>query len=70
MRKVKADLALLVSSSGFHPNVLKEARDEFFSIRLWSLNDIVENIFKYYDKFSDELKAEMPLKRMWILVEE
>jgi len=70
MRRVKADVALLVSWNGFQANVQKEARDEFFSIRLWSANDVVENIFRYYDKFSDELKAEMPLKRIWVLVEE
>lgn len=70
MRKVKSDLGLIVSWSGFNSKVLSEAKEEFFFIRLWSANDVVENIFKYYDKFSDEFKAELPLKRIWMLVEE
>lgn len=70
MRKVKAELGLLVSWSGFNSKVLSEAKEEFFFIRLWTADDIIENIFKHYDKFSDEFKAELPLKRFWLLVEE
>lgn len=70
MRKVKAELGLLVSWSGFNNKVLSEAKEEFFFIRLWTADDILENIFKYYDKFSDEFKAELPLKRFWRLVDD
>jgi restriction system protein len=70
MRKVKAELGLLVSWSGFNNKVLSEAKEEFFFIRLWTADDILENIFKYYDKFSDEFKAELPLKRFWLLVDD
>lgn len=70
MRKVKAELGLLVSWSGFNTKVLAEAREEFFFIRLWNADDILENIFKHYDKFSDDFKAELPLKRFWLLVDE
>jgi len=70
MRKVNSDLGLLVSWSGFNNKVLSEAKEEFFFIRLWSANDIIDNIFKFYDKFSDEMKADLPLKRFWMLVEE
>lgn len=70
MRKVKAELGLLVSWGGFNSKVLSEAKEEFFYIRLWTANDILENIFKYYDRFSDEVKADLPLKRFWTLVEE
>lgn len=70
MRKVKAELGLLVSWSGFNNKVLSEAKEEFFFIRLWTADNILENIFKYYDKFSDEFKAELPLKRFWLLVDD
>ena len=69
MRKVKAELGLLVSWSGFNNKVLSEAKEEFFFIRLWTADDILENIFKYYDRFSDEFKAELPLKHFWRLVD-
>ena len=70
MRKVKAELGLLVSWSGFNSKVISEAKEEFFFIRLWSADDILDNIFKNYDKFSDDFKAELPLKRFWLLVDE
>ena len=70
MRKVKAELGLLVSWSGFNSKVISEAKEEFFFIRLWTADDILDNIFKYYDKFSDDFKAELPLKRFWLLVDE
>jgi restriction system protein len=68
MSQVKAEQCLLVSWSGFNSNVLKEAKNEFFIIRLWDSKDLLQAIFKYYEKFDDELKAELPLKRMWALV--
>lgn len=70
MNKFKAQLGLLVSWSGFNQKVLAEARNEFFFLRLWNADDILENIFKYYEGFSDEFKAELPLKRVWTLISE
>lgn len=32
--------------------------------------DLLRAIFRSYDKFSDELQAELPLKRVWSLVME
>ena len=70
MSKVKADFGLLVSWSGFNNKMLKEAKEDFFKVRLWSANDVVDEIFKHYDKFSDEFKAELPLKKIWTLVKD
>jgi restriction system protein len=70
MKNVNADHGLLVSWSGFNDKVISEAKEKFFFIRLWSADDIIENIFKYYDKFSDDMKAELPLKRFWLLAED
>jgi restriction system protein len=68
MKKVDADQGLLVSWGGFTRDALKEARNKFFTIRLWDANDLLEAIFKHYEKFDDELKTELPLKRIWVLV--
>jgi predicted Mrr-cat superfamily restriction endonuclease len=49
---------------------MQEARNDFFSIRLWDQGALFDEISKYYEKFDDELKAEeLPLKRIWTLVE-
>jgi restriction system protein len=70
MSKVRAEQGLLVSWGGFNSKAIQEARDAFFSIRLWDSGNLIEAIFKHYEHFDDELKAELPLKRIWGLVPE
>ncbi|MBA3648775.1 MAG: restriction endonuclease [Chitinophagales bacterium] len=70
MKNVNAEHGLLVSWSGFNGKVISEAKEKFFFIRLWTADDIIENIFTYYDKFSDEMKADLSLKRFWMLANE
>ncbi len=70
MSKVRAEQGLFVSWSGYNSEARKEAKDAFFTIRLWDQGNILHEIFKYYEKFDDELKAELPLKRIWSLVVE
>lgn len=70
MQNFNAEKGLLVSWGGFTKDAEREAKQLFFSIRLWNQKQLVEELTKYYDKFDDELKAELPLKRIWALVEE
>lgn len=70
MSHVKADQGLFVSWGGFNQEVKLEAKADFFTMRLWDQGDILQEIFKHYEKFDDELKAELPLKRIWSLVNE
>lgn len=70
MARVKAEQGLLISWGGFNRDCIKEAKDAFFSVKLWDQGALIEEIFKYFDKFDDELKAELPLKRIWTLVPE
>lgn len=68
MSKVSAEQGLLVAWGGFTSQALQEAKDAFFAMRLWDQGALLEEIFKYYERFNDELKAELPLKRIWGLV--
>jgi len=70
MSKVRAEQGLLVAWGGFTNQCRQEARDAFFSIRLWDQGDLLGAIFQYYERFDDELKAELPLKKIWALVTE
>jgi restriction system protein len=63
-----AEQGLLVSWGGYKTSLTNEARQSFFKIRLWDSGDLLRAILKNYDKFPDELKAELPLKRIWALV--
>lgn len=68
MAKVRADQGLLVAWGGFNTLAMQEARDAFFSIRLWDQGNLLDEVFKYYHHFDDELKTELPLKKVWSLV--
>ena len=68
MQKVRAEQGLLVSWGGFNNPCIQEARDAFFSIRLWDQGDLLGAVFQYYERFDDELRAELPLKKIWALV--
>lgn len=65
-----ADRGLLISWGGFRRSVYTEARQMFFQIRLWDSGQFVDNLLAYYDRLPDEIKAELPLKRIWALVME
>ncbi|HZL05672.1 MAG TPA: hypothetical protein VFE45_09690 [Coriobacteriia bacterium] len=39
-------------------------------MRVWSSKELLEAIFRNYDRLSDEVRSELPLKRIWTLVEE
>lgn len=63
--KFGAQEGLFVSWSGFKPNVQKELAASFFRVRLWTQKELLEALFANYDHLDDELKAELPLKRIW-----
>lgn len=63
--KFGAHEGLFVSWSGFKSNVQKELAASYFRVRLWSQKEVLENLFKHYEQFDEDLKAELPLKRIW-----
>lgn len=68
LQSFQAQQGLLVSWGGFKKSVLNEAKQSFFTIRLWDSGDLFKAIVRNYDRLSDELQAELPLKRCWALV--
>jgi len=65
MTKFNASQGLFVAWGGFRNNVQKELASSFFRVRLWTQQDLLEQLFAYYDKLDDDIKAELPLKRIW-----
>lgn len=65
MSKFGAAQGLFVSWAGFRQNVQKELASSFFRLRLWTQKEFLENLFAVYDKLDDDLKADLPLKRIW-----
>lgn len=63
--KFGAQEGLFVSWSGFKSNVQKELAASFLRVRLWTQKELLEQLFANYDHLDDDLKAELPLKRIW-----
>jgi restriction system protein len=70
MQTFKAEQGLLVCWGGFNKVVLSEARQGHFTVRLWDSRDLVEAIYRNYEHLPAEIQAELPLKRVWMLVVE
>lgn len=67
MQNVHAEQGLLVSWGGFKSSVDKETPNQFFRVRLWDQKTIIDELLNAYDSLDEEIKAEIPLKRMWSL---
>lgn len=70
MQTFAAEQGLLVCWGGFTRALSQEARQSFFSVRLWSASDVVDAVYRTYDQLPEEIQAELPLKRVWTLVVE
>lgn len=65
MQHVGAAQGLLVCWGGFKQTVQRELPRLFFKVRLWDQSDLVEQFLDVYDKLDEDLRAELPLKRIW-----
>lgn len=63
--KFGAQEGLFVAWGGFKPTVQKELAASFFRVRLWTQKDLLEQLFANYEHLDEDLKAELPLKRIW-----
>ena len=70
MQSFKAEQGLLVCWGGFNKVVLTEAKQGYFAVRLWESRDLVEAIYRNYERLPAEIQAELPLKKVWMLVAE
>ena len=70
MQSFKAEQGLLVCWGGFNKAVLSESKQGHFIVRLWDSRDLVMAIYRNYERLPAEIQAELPLKRVWMLVAE
>ena len=68
MKNFRADQGLFVSWAGFKHTVSREIAQLFFEIRLWDSDDLLREILQHYEELPEDLQAELPLKRIWMLV--
>ena len=65
-----ADQGLLVAWRGFKGTVRGEARQDYFKMRLWDAEDLITAILEVYDELPDDLRSQLPLQRVWALVQQ
>lgn len=67
MNRSKATHGLLVSWGGFKSSVEREIPNQFFEVRLWDRKDLILQLLSVYDKLDADLRAELPLKQVWMV---
>ena len=70
MTQFGADQSLFVSWSGYTSAAESEARRNFFTMRLWKARDVLDAVCRNYEKLPGDIRAEIPLKQVWTLVQE
>lgn len=68
MQDFGAEQGLFVSWSDYTSEATNEARRTFFTLRLWNANDVIDAVCRNYDRLPEEIRAEIPLQQIWILV--
>lgn len=67
MQNFRAEQGILVSWNGFKSTVYKEIPNHFFKVRLWDQNDIIKEFLNVYEKIDEDIKSEIPLKKIWAI---
>ena len=67
MKKVNATHGLLVCWGGFKSSIDRDETQQFFHVRLWDADDLIDELLGVYDKLDADLRALVPLKRVWTL---
>ncbi len=65
MQNVQAEQGLLVSWGGFNASVDREVAAQFFRVRLWDQDALINQVLEHYERLDEDLRAELPLKRIW-----
>jgi restriction system protein len=67
MQNHNAQHGLLVSWGGFKQTIERERAAQFFRVRLWNRDDLIRALLANYEKLDPAIKAELPLKRFWMV---
>jgi len=70
MQNVQAEQGLLVSWGGFKSSVDREVPAQFFRVRLWNQDTVIEELLQHYNQLDEDLRADLPLKRIWTVAEQ
>jgi len=69
-KKFGADYGILVAWGGLNKIANQEIRGSFFTTKLWDQGKIVDELIENYEKLDDDLKSEIPLRKIWTVIKE
>ena len=70
MQQHRADHGLLVAWGGINGPAQREVRTDRLTLRVWDADEIVNRLLTSYDRLPEDMRARIPLKRVWVLDEE
>lgn len=70
MHQFNADQGLLVAWGGVTKALAREAQRLFFQIRIWDSGDLIRLLQAGYEHMPEEVKVDLPLKRIWALADD
>ena len=70
MQNVGAAQGLLVSWGGFKSSVDKDVPNQFFRVRLWDQDALIDELLAHYETLDEIFKTDLPLKRIWAFAEQ
>jgi restriction system protein len=69
IHRFQADQALLVTFGGVTGPARNYLETQYFNIRVWTIDDIIQSIYKHYSVLDSEMKTRLPLKQIWIPID-
>lgn len=69
IHRFKADQALLVTFGGVTAPAKSYLEGQYFNIRVWTIDDILQAIYKHYPVLDNEMKARLPLTQIWVPID-
>jgi len=69
IHRFKADQGLLVTFGGVTGPAKTYLETQYFNIRVWTIDDILQAIYRHYPALDNEMKARLPLKQIWVPIQ-
>ena len=65
MAATKAKTGLLVSVAGVNGPAHKQLEDDFFGLRLWTMKELLQALYRTYRDLPLETRSKLPLRQVW-----
>lgn len=69
IHRFQADQALLVTFGGVTVPARSYLETQYFNIRVWTIDDIIQSIYRHYPALNSEMRARLPLKQIWVPID-